>query len=207
MADQPKWVWQEWKTRFFEAGRILLQFVKNPIEGMRHLPNWDWPFMLVCQAIAAAVAGVAAGIVSGSIARLFTGLIFVPISNALVTAVLSGFFYYTFSFVFQQPTSFQRIYLNLVFAQLPSLVLFAISPILPPLALLGPAATGLLLLVGLVDNLGLDRRKITRLLLGMYAVFVIFWIFNTISQRRSVEAFRDRATPESLDILEREMKN
>ncbi len=207
MATDSKWVWQEWKLRFFEAGKILLQFIKNPIEGMRHLPNWDWPFLLVCQAIAAAASGVAAGIVSGSVSRLFAGLIFVPISNALVTAVLAGFFYYTFSFVFQQPSTFQRIYVNLVFAQIPSLVLFAISPLLPPLALLGPAATGILLLVGFVDNLGLDRRRITRLLLGMYAVFVVFWILNTISQRRSVEAFRDRATPESLDILEKEMKN
>lgn len=205
--QETKFPWELWRQRLIDAGLLLLRFARNPIDGMRHPPEWDWPLMLVCQAIAAAVCGVAAGIVSKSIAGIFLGLIFSPITNALTTALITGFFYYTFTFILHKPASFQRIYMLLIFAQLPSLLIWAISPLLPPLVLLGAAATGLLLLVGFVDSLGQDRRTMVRLLAGIYAVFVIFWITNAISHRRQVEVFRDKATPESLDILEKELNN
>lgn len=198
--------WAEWRERLIGAGRLLLKFAANPIEGMRHLPDWDWIFLLACQAIAAAAAGLASGIVAGSFTGMLAGLIIVPISNALLTAVVAGFFYYTFAFVFKTPASYQRVYLHLVFAQLPSLIIFAVAPMLPPLMLLGPAAAGLLLLVGFVDNLGLDRKKVSRLLLTLYGIFVVFWIVNSIHQRRQIEELRYRASPESMDILENEIR-
>ena len=199
--------WEHWRKRLCEAGLLLLHFARNPIAGMRHLPDWDWPFLLVCQAIAAATCGVAAGITAHSLGSIFAGLIFTPISNALITAVLSGFFYYTFGFVLHKPTPFHKIYTHMVFAQIPALLLWTVTPLLPPLILLGSAATGLLLLVGFVDNFGLPRRTMIRLLAGIYMVFVIFWISSAINQRRQVEVFRDKATPESLDILEKELND
>jgi hypothetical protein len=206
MEENPGLSLTSWKVRLKDAGHLILQFARNPMEGMRQLPDWDWPFLLTCQAIAGATAGVGAGIVAGSFTRIFTGLLFVPISTALMTAVISGFFYYTFTFVFQRPASFHRIYTHMVFSQLPALVMFMVSPVLPPLVLLGPLAAGFLLLFGFVENLGQDRRKTFRLLAGLYGVFVVFWIFSSISQKRQIEAYRDRATPESLDILEKELK-
>ncbi|MGE0762047.1 MAG: hypothetical protein AB7N80_02095 [Bdellovibrionales bacterium] len=199
--------WDQWRSRLREAGLLLLRFARNPIEGMRNLPDWDWPFLLVCQAIAAAVCGVAAGITSHSILSVFTGLFFAPISNAIGTAVIAGFFYYTFGFVLHRPAVYQKIYTNLVFASLPAMLMWTVAPLLPPLSLLGLAASGFLLLVGFVDNLGQERRTMVRFLAGLYAVFVIFWITSAISHRRQVEVFRDKATPESLDILERELKD
>jgi hypothetical protein len=199
--------WAHWRARLREAGILLLHFARNPIDGMRTLPHWDWPFLLVCQAIAAATCGVVAGITARSLGSVFTGLLFVPITNALSTAVVSGFFYYTFSFVFHRPASFQNLYTHMVFAQLPFLLVWTVSPILPPIVLIGAAATGLLLFVGFIHNLGQDRKKMIKLLVGMYTLFVIFWISSAINHRREVEVFRDKATPESLDILEKELGN
>jgi len=207
MEENPGLSPRAWKLRLKDAGFLILQFARNPVEGMRRLPDWDWPFLLTCQAIAAAVAGVGAGIVERQFTRIFTGLLFVPISNALVTAVISGFFYYTFAFAFHRPASFHRIYTHLVFAQLPALVMLIVSPVLPPLVLLGPLAAGFLLLVGFSDNLGQDRRQTFRLLAALYGIFVVFWIFSSVSQRRQIETFRERATPESLDILEKELND
>lgn len=206
MSEEKVFPWAEWRQRLIEAGKLLLRFAANPIEGMRHLPAWDWIFLLACQAIAAAVAGVASGVVARDFGRMLAGLFFIPISNALLTAVVAGFFYYTFAFVFKTPANFQRVYLHLVFAQLPALAIFALSPMLPPLMLLGPAAAALLLLVGFVDNLGIDRKRLTRLMMILYGVFVVFWIANSINQRRQIEAIRDRASPESMDILENEIR-
>lgn len=207
MEQNPGLSPEAWKNRLKDAGHLLLQFARNPVEGMRRLPDWDWPFLLTCQAIAGAAAGVCAGFVARSFTQIFTGLIFVPISNALITAVACGFFYYTFAYVFQRPASFHRIFTHLVFAQLPALAVLIISPVLPPLALLGPAAAGFLLLVGFVDNLGQDKRSTFRLLAGIYAVIVVFYIFQSVSYRREIDAYKNQATPETLDTLERELND
>lgn len=174
---------------------------------MRNLPHWDWPFMLVCQAIAAAAAGVLSGVVARSFGGIFAGLIFVPITNALLTAVLSGFFYYTFAYVYNQPQNYQHIYTHLIFAQLPALAVFILVPALAPLALFEPLVAGLLLYVGFVSNLNIDKKKLAKLLMGLYALFFVFWIINSISSKNQTEAFRGKATPESLDILEKEIKD
>jgi hypothetical protein len=207
MEDNPGLSPLLWKHRLKDAGRHLLKFAKNPVEGMRFLPDWDWPFLLTCQAIAAATSGVVAGIIAGSFTRAIIGLLVVPISNALLSAAVAGFFYYTFIYVFRRPAPYSRIYVHIVFAQLPALCLNAISPLLPPLIILGPLAAGLLLLVGFVDNLGLEKKPVLKMLAGLYAVFFIFWVFNSISNKRQVESFRNQATPESLDILEKELNN
>ena len=207
MEENPGLSPQAWKVRLKNAGHLLLQFARNPVDGMKQLPDWDWPFLLTCQAIAGATAGVGAGIVGRSFTQIFTGLVFVPISNALLTAVACGFFYYTFEYIYHRPASFHRLYTHLVFAQLPALATTLLSPILPPIWLLGTLATGFLLLVGFVHNLGQDRRSVFRLLAGIYAFLVVVWIFNSISERRSIEVYRDQATPESLDILERELRD
>ncbi len=196
-----------WKVRLKDAGHLLLQFAKNPVEGMKQLPDWDWPFLLTCQAIAGASAGVGAGIVGRNFAQIFTGLVFVPISNALVTGVACGFFYYVFEYGFHRPARFHKIYTHLVFAQLPALAATILSPLVAPIWLLGIMATGFLLLVGFVHNLGQDRKSTFRMLSGIFAFLVVIWIFNSISQRRSIDAYREQATPESLDILEKELKD
>lgn len=207
MEQNPGLSPEAWKIRLKNAGHLLLQFARNPVEGMRQLPDWDWPFLLTCQAISGAAAGVCAGVVARSFTQIFTGLIFVPITMALITGVAAGFFYYTFGYVFQRPASYHKIYTHLVFAQLPALAILIISPVLPPLSLLGPLAAGFLLLAGFVDNLGQDKRKTFKLLAGFYAAIVIFYIFNSINYRRQIETFRDQATPETLDTLERELND
>lgn len=207
MEENPGLSLPSWKRRLKDAGHLALTFARNPVAGMRELPDWDWPFLLTCQAIAAAVAGVGAGIVAGRFSQVITGLLFVPISNALMTAVIAGFFYYTFTFIFHKPASYHRVYTHLVFAQLPALIMFLVSPVLPPLMLFGPAAAAFLLLVGFQYNLGVERKPTFRLLVGLYLIFVVFWIFNSFNQKRQIEAYRDRATPESLDILEKELQD
>lgn len=196
----------QFKAQFLSAMRTLLDFAKNPVQGMRHLPNWEWPFLLIVQGACAAAAGVGVGIVSKSISGIFMGLIFVPLSNALISAVIAGFFYYTFEFVFKLPVSFHRMYTHVFFAQLPALAVYVITPVLPPLALLGPAAAGILLVVGFTDNFGLDRKRAVRFLAILYGIFCLLWILNAINYRRQIQSIHDRATPESLDILERELK-
>lgn len=186
--------------------KVLFQFIKNPIEGMRHLPQWEWPILLTFQAAMAAVAGAGAGFVAKSISGVFTGLIFVPVSNALISSVVAGFFFYTFMFVFNQPVNFLRMYTHVVFAQIPALAIYCLTPLLPPLVLLGPAAAGLLLIVGFTDNFGLERKKATKFIGTVFAIFCILWILNSINYRRQIESFSDKVTPESMDKLEEEMK-
>ncbi|MBX7231892.1 MAG: hypothetical protein K1X29_07375 [Bdellovibrionales bacterium] len=196
-----------WQKRLKEAGRVLLQYSYNPVEGMRNLPEWDWAFLLICQGLFAAGAGFLSGVVSKSVIACVTGLVFVPLSNALISFVLSGVFYYLLLFNFKKTVPFIKIYTQLVFAQLPALVIFMLSPLLPHLMLLGPLASLWLLTVGFVYNFQVERLKIQKTLGLLYIVFVILWVFNNLQNRHQVDRLmRDRATPESLDILENELK-
>lgn len=196
-----------WKDRFVEANRTLLRFARNPVAQMGALPDWDWNFLLICQAIAAASAGVLAGLVSRNFMGVIAGLIFVPLSNALMTAVLSGILYYFFAYAMKQVVPYRSIYTHFVFAQLPGLCTMIVAPLFAPLILVGVAASCLLLWIGLSLNHKLEKKTLGKVIVAFYAVFIGYWIFSQIGNRNKVEALRSKATPESLDILEKELND
>lgn len=220
MQESPAFPWDQWRRRLREAGNLLIHFARNPVQGMRNLPQWDWPFLLVCQSIAAAACGFAAGVVGLRPLDAIVGLFFSPISNLIASGILAGFFYYVFGFFLHRPATYHAIYTHITFAQLPALVLMAVAPVMRHfvrgpaadtavsfLMLVGFAATAMLLLVGFVDNLKQERRTMVRLLVGLLAFFTISWVVNAIQNRRQTESLRQDFHEKTLDILENELKN
>jgi len=194
------------RAKLKEAVFVLPQFFKNPVQGMRNLPDWDWPTMLLLQGAFAAACALVANILERNILRAITGLVIAPLASLVLVAVATGFFYYTFLFFFKREIPYRQIYLHLIFAAIPVQIASVITPFIPPVVLIGIAAALLLLFVGFTENFHLERVKLRQLLVGIGVVYAIFWASQLVSYSTKHERLRLKATPESLDILEKELK-
>jgi hypothetical protein len=197
--------WPLIRARLKEAVLVLPHFFKNPVQGMRHLPDWQWPEMLILQAAFAAICAVLTNAVGRHWLLMLTGLIIGPLTQLLVVSISAGFFYYIFLFFFKREIPYRAIYLHLIFAAVPALILNILSPMLPPVLLIGASASLLLLFVGFVDNFHLDPARLRKLLGGLLAIYATMWIIQMIGSTSRHHRLRERATPESLDILEKEL--
>lgn len=197
--------WKFIKDEIFDSLKVLLDFAKNPVQGMKTLPEWKWPRLLILMGAFAAICGVLRGVVNRSFLEMVSGVLVYPVSALLMIAIFSGLFYYIFLFFYKRQLSYHRIYTNFTFAVLPSVLLSTVSYLVPPITLLGSAVTGLLLVVGFVDNFRLPKKAVTKLIAGLFLIYVIIWIFSTINFQQKKEEFRMKALPESLDILEKEL--
>lgn len=186
---------------------FLREFAKNPVQGMRQPPDWEWPVLLIFHAAFAAVCGALSGLISFKVAQFFSGLIVYPISTALMIAAATGFFYYTFLFLFQREMPIKKVATLVILANLPNTALYILSGYLPPVTLFGLFVTCLLLIVGLSEHSGVERKKIAQIVGGIFAIFLAFWVINTISSSREKKTIKDLTVPGSLDILEKEMRD
>lgn len=198
--------WNILRAKLKEGILVLPHFSKNPVQGMRTLPAWDWPTMLILQGALAAACAVIGNLLERDVFGMLTGLVLAPIASVVVVAVGSGFFYYTFMFFFRREIPFRQIYLHLIFASIPIQLVAMAAPIVPPIILIGVAAAMFLLFIGFTDNFHLDRVKVKKLLIGLGVVYAIFWATQFISYSNKHDRMRLKATPESLDILEKELK-
>ena len=198
--------WPHLRARLKEAVLVLPHFAKNPVQGMRQLPDWDWPTMLVLQGAFAAICAVLSNLIERDIIGAITGVIISPIAALLITAVFAGFFYYTFLFFFKREIPYRQIYLVLVFAAIPSQVTVVVASLIPPIVLIGVLGSMLLLFVGFTENFHLERLKTRNLLIGMTVIYLAFWGLQLFNYTSKHERMRLKATPESLDILEKELK-
>lgn len=161
--------------------------------------------MLVLEGAFAAICGVIANLIERNILGMITGIVIAPIAHLLVLAIATGFFFYTFMFFFKREVPFRQIFLTLMFAAIPLQVVNVAVHLIPPLVLVGLAATLFLLFVGFVDNFHLDRAKVSKMLVGIMAIYAIFWAIQLVRLTSKHERLRIKATPESLDILEKEL--
>ena len=197
--------WSNIRARLGEALRALPHFAKNPVVGMRTLPDWDWPTILILQAGFAAVTASLSHLIGRNFVLMITSLVIAPITHLALVAVFAGFFYYVFKFAFARDVPYRQVYLNTVFASIPTQLILIVAPLLPPLALVGGFGTCLLAYVGFVDNFHIPAKPI-RILLGvMFAVYAGLGVQQFLSQKHHHVRMKERASPESMDILEREL--
>lgn len=195
------------KQKLISSLRDLQDYLKNPAATMRHPPAWDWPQSLVLIGTLAAGAGVLTAIVERRPLGIILGLIFVPITAAVLTLITAGILFYLFEFLFKKPIGLLPLFRIVILAGLPSLVLSIAAPLFPPIILLGIALWAYLLYTAMVHNLGADPRLTKRILGGVILLYALFWLSTSIHWEKGRQALRDNATPESLDILEKELKD
>lgn len=197
--------WTLIRAKVKEAVLVLPHFFKNPVQGMRTLPDWDWPEMLILEGAFAAACAFIGNLIARNIIGMITGIVIAPLAALIALGIGAGFFYYTFKFFFQRDIPYRQIYQTLVFASIPLIIVGIISPLMPPIVLLGCAAMMMLLYVGFTDNFHLERPRIKKLLIGLALLYAVSWAVALLRTTSRHERMRLKATPESLDILEKEL--
>ncbi len=195
-----------YRAKLNDCVATLFRYLRNPVQAMRTLPDWDWVQLGAFHGAIAATCGVASGLITLRISKTISGLIVFPISTTILVMIVSGFFYYTFLFVFGRELSFRKLVTVVVFANIPNLVLSIAAGYLPPMAIVATGVASSLLIVGLVELTDVGRKSIMKLVGLLFGLYCVFWIYGAISSSREKNSMKDMATPESLDILEKEMR-
>ena len=183
----------------------LLMYLKNPVQAIRFLPEWQWPTLLAVIGSAAAISGTVAGILQASIGQTLLGLLIFPISATISVAIISGFYYYSCFFLFKRKALYQRLFTLVILASFPTLVLNLFSAFLPPINLLGLFISSILLIVGLSDNFMIDRKSTIKLVFSVYIIYVLIWIGSILGTRTHESKLNERIQPKSLEILKQEL--
>src|SRR5690606_30379754 len=114
--------------------------------AMRQLPDWSWTTLILLQLSLAGVAGLLSGVIARKPMKMIEGLFVYPISSTLVSFIVAGFFYYCFFFFLRRELPMRVLFSNVIFAHLPAMVLYTLSPLVPPLILVGLSVTGILVI-------------------------------------------------------------
>lgn len=195
-----------YRQHFINVLQFLRGYFQNPIRSMQNLPDWEWPTLLIFYAGTAALCGTLAGIVATRLSMILAGLIVFPISATLGALIISGFFYYTFSFFFQKEVAFKTVFTIVALSFLPFFALYTLSGLVDPIKLVGFAVSSLLMTVGFSEHTQIDKRKIAKIIGSLYLAYFIFWAINMITWRNETRSYKDLATPETLEKLKEEFK-
>lgn len=173
---------------------------------MKTLPDWEWATILTLHAVFGAIVGFLSGLLKGN----FLSIIFQPFMSLLSALIIgitgAALFYYFILFYLNRKTDIQKLYTMVAIATLPMLALRIISFIGPPVDLIGFAITCLLCTVGLVENFAIERKLAVKIMAGIFSLFVVIWVVGIITSSRNKVELRQEVTPETLDILEKEMQ-
>jgi hypothetical protein len=200
-------VWTKTKFRIRETALFLPGFLKRPVTGIHRVPDWDVWNALLLFAMVSIPSGILAGLIQRSFMGILWGIFLLPIVALFFIGGLSSIFYYSFSTLFKTPVDPNRVFLVVILASIPVLVMRIFVSLFPPLSLLAVAASGALLVVGFVENFQLPRAKIIKLVSALFAVFLVYWIVQTIRASRLEKPDHRTIPAESLQKLQDEFND
>lgn len=189
-----------------ESSEFLLRFLRNPVECIKSPPDLSWPSIVSIQIASSMVSGAVLGALNESAADFLLGLLLFPLTTLVSSFVFSGFLYYFFSLFRATFLDYRRLHTIVALANLPFFALHAASGYLPPIDLIGFAATSVLIAVGLVERFGLDWRTVSRLVGVIFAVFCLLWMVNLLRTDGDPDDFTHHHRPQSLDRLEQDVR-
>lgn len=193
-----------YRSQIREVIDFLTHYIKNPVQTIRKLPNWDWPQLLFFYTATAATCGLISGLISLKIGKILSGLIVFPISATIGATLFSGFLYYIFIYLFKREQPFKLIFTIVALSALPYFVIYNLATIVAPIKLIGLAGSALLLIIGLSENTSVEKSKIIKFIVTLYLVCFIFWMFDAIRFRNETQKYKSLATPESFEKLNQE---
>lgn len=172
--------------------RVFIRYIKNPVREIQHLPDWGWRDLILFQVAFTAATGAASGLLRVQVLSVFYGALIVPILTGLTIGVGSLFFYFYFQVFLGRTLSFRRINTIVFFANIPFFIFQMISHLFPPISLIGLAFAGLILIVGFTENFKLERKKVSRMIFAVYALFLLLWIWSRFDAQEFESALERR---------------
>jgi hypothetical protein len=155
--------------------KFLARFARDPVGQIKEPSRLTWPAAFTLQIVAAIVSGALTAIVEKSALDLVISIFVFPIIMVMIGAVFTLFIYYYFAVFTRTYLDIRRLYSLVVIAMFPYFVIHALSGFLPPLDLIGFALTGILLIVGLVEQFRLGRKPVAQLVGLACVIFFVVW--------------------------------
>lgn len=156
----------------------LIAFVKNPIEKIAKLPDWNWPSVFTIQILLALCSGLLSGLIKLNFYRVLYGLFLMPIVTTISALLLALFIYYYFQFMENRTESFRKIFILVILSSIPFYIFQIVSEYFAPITLIGFGFTSLLAIVGLNENFKVERKRCYFLIGGLFLFVLLAWITN-----------------------------
>jgi hypothetical protein len=187
-----------------EIKRHLVQFLKHPMQEIKHIPDWPWGRLLALQISMAAVTGALAGLAERKTTfAIIAGLFLSPILTLITLGISTLFFYYCFQIFAGKTVAARSLFTVILFASIPQYIFQIISGYVPPITYVGMAFAAYLLWVGFIENFQLDRKLMLRLIVALYAILFILTAWNQI--RSSPRWEKVMGSPDSYEAPEVEL--
>ncbi|MGZ3691572.1 MAG: YIP1 family protein [Pseudobdellovibrio sp.] len=155
---------------------FLIDFVKNPVEKIRTLPDWNWTSLFTLHVVLSLISGVLAGLLKLNFYRILAGLFLMPIVSTVTALLMTMFLYYYFQFFENKTEHFKKLFTLVVLSSIPFYFFQIVSEYLSFISVIGFAMTSLLGLVGLCDNFGVEKKRATIVVGSLFALVLCTWI-------------------------------
>ncbi len=159
----------------------LVAFVKNPIEQISHIPDWNWPSLFLVQIVISITSGLLAGLIKFNIYRMAAGLFLMPFVSTITSLLLTTFLYYYFQFFENRTENFRKIFTFVILTSIPFYIFQIISEYFAPITLIGFGFSFLLSIVGLSENFKVTKKRAYELVGVLFVLVLITWLTNRFS--------------------------
>lgn len=167
----------------------IFRFLRHPSREIKVLPDLSWRQVVLAHFIISMATGFAGGFFSLRLTNVLMGIIVTPLIAGGVLAVAALFLTYTFQIFAERELSYRRLFLLLLFANIPFFVFQTVAVFFAPITLIGLAFTGYLLVQGLVHIFDLPKSLCQRLITTIFVLFCLVFLWNNIDFSELREQF------------------
>jgi hypothetical protein len=161
-----------------ELMEYLIDFVKNPVEKIKSLPDWNWGSLFLLHLVLAVISGVLAGALKLNLLRVAFGLFLMPVVATTTALLMTMFLYYYFQFFEKRTENFRRLFTLVVLSSIPFYFFQIVSEYFSFISVIGFAMTSLLGMVGLVENFRVDKKRSGIVAGTLFVLVLLTWIKN-----------------------------
>ncbi|MCB0378851.1 MAG: hypothetical protein KDD33_10185 [Bdellovibrionales bacterium] len=180
----------------------LVSLIRNPVKEIQSLPEISLKTLIIFQFCLSFLSVV----ISNLLAPYAISMVQVLVSLIIAVSALtlsSLFFYYFFLIIYNTPLSFVKIFTLVLFSHIPFAIFHLASYYFPPVDLIGLGISSLLMIIGMVENFRVPKKLATKLMMGLYALFFVYWVMQTIHHYQ----FSKMTPPQDMDSIEKELKD
>jgi hypothetical protein len=204
-SPQSHWNWTDIKGRTREIIKFLPHFLKNPVEGIKRVPSWDWPTVILLEILFSAATGLLTGIVARHFLSVLAGLVLAPIMGLILSFIISGIVYYACLFIMRTEVEFRRVFVIVVLAKIPSQILGILTPLIKFITFGSIIVTALLLIVGISENFMLERKRVSQIIGTVAGFALLYWLYTMVLDVTTNRIKVQDYTPDSLSQIHKEL--
>jgi hypothetical protein len=161
-----------------EIVEFLIAFVKDPVQKIKHLPDWNWSSLFLLHIVLAIISGVLAGLLKFNFYRVAAGLFLMPIISTVAALLMAMFLYYFFQFFEGKTVEFRKLFTLVVLSSIPFYLFQVLSEYLSFISIVGFGMTSVLGVVGLCENFDLHRKRAYVVVGSLFVLVLMTWISN-----------------------------